>query len=59
MASPGDDDDATRSWRLRVAEAARRAADQLRAENHPYHRRMIADLDELHTRLTDELELEE
>ena len=45
-----------RRWAERVAEAARRAAEDVRAIGDPLHRDLLADLDALIARLTAELE---
>ena len=50
--STGSDNDSTRLWRRQVAEAARRAAEELSAEDHPELRRLHADLTDLEARLT-------
>ena len=42
-------------WLARVAEAARRAAEALRGLDDPQQRELLADLDDLHERLTAEL----
>jgi len=44
-----------RAWCERVATAARRAADELRALDDPYCRVLLADLDALDERLSAEL----
>ena len=55
----GSDDDAARLWRRQVAEAARFAAEELAAEDHPQLRRLHADLEDLRARLTaDDEEIE-
>ena len=41
-------------WRRRIAEAARRAADDLAGENDPSLRRLHADLTDLAARMTSE-----
>ena len=51
MRNPGNPDDA---WRRRVAEAARKAADDLAETDHPQHRQLRADLEALYERLTAE-----
>jgi hypothetical protein len=43
-------------WLARLAEAARRAAEDLRGLDDPHHHDLLMDLDDLHTRLTAELE---
>jgi hypothetical protein len=48
----GNDGGAERAWRRRVAEAARRAADDLGGERSPQLSRLHADLIDLATRLT-------
>jgi hypothetical protein len=48
----GDDGEAERAWRRRVAEVARRAADDLAAEDSPQLSRLHADLIDLANRLT-------
>jgi hypothetical protein len=45
-----------RRWAEHVAEAARLAAEDLRALGDPLHRELLADLDELIARVTAELE---
>lgn len=48
----GSDNDSTRLWRRQVADAARRAAEELAAEDHPQTRRLRADLIDLVARIT-------
>jgi len=48
-------DPAERQWSERVAEAALRAADELRALDDPTTFALLSDLDALHARLSAEL----
>ena len=49
----GSENDSEELWRRQVADAARRAADELSAEDHPELRRLRADLTDLEARLTE------
>ena len=49
----GSDNDSKELWRRQVAEAARRAADELAAADHPELRQLHADLTDLEARLTE------
>jgi hypothetical protein len=50
------EDEGRRQWLERVAEAARRAADELRRDDEHYHQRLIRDLDDLHLRMRAQLD---
>lgn len=51
-APTGNDNESERLWRRQVADAARRAADELAAEDNPQTRRLHADLIDLVARIT-------
>jgi hypothetical protein len=51
---PTSSDGAEGDWRRQLAEAARRAADELADEDHPQLRQLHADLKELEARMNTE-----
>lgn len=49
----GNGNNSTRLWRRQVADAARRAAEELAAEDHPELRQLHADLIDLEARMAE------